>query len=149
MLDRTAVGRKSPPTLHEVERGAIRRFAQSLGDVSPLYFDLEHARAAGFSNVPAPPSFPLSFTNGPDLRELLGVPLRSLLLADLHWEFERTMVAGDRILVSARIAEVGERPGPTGLHEVALLEDEGRDDEGRLVYRGRRTYVFRPTRDVS
>ncbi len=148
MLDRNAVGRKSPPTLHEVEKGAIRRFAESIGDSSPMYFDAEQARAAGFTSVPAPPSFAFSFTNGPDLRELLGVPLRSLLLADLNWDFERTMVAGDRIMVSSRIAEVGERPGPTGPLEVAVLEDEGRDVDGRLVYRGRRTYVFRATRDV-
>ncbi len=148
MLDRNAVGRKSPPTLHEVEKGAIRRFAESIGDLSPLYFDAEQARAAGYQNVPAPPSFAFSFTNGADVRELLGVPVRGLLLADLSWEFERTMVAGDRIMVSSRIAEVGERPGPTGPLEVAVLEDEGRDVDGRLVYRGRRTYVFRPTRDV-
>ncbi len=148
MLDRNAVGRKSPPTLHEVEKGAIRRFAESIGDQNPLYVDLEQARAAGFSNVPAPPSFPLSFTNGPDLRELLGVPVRSLLLADLSWEFERTMVAGDRILVTSRIAEVGDRPGPTGRVEMAVIEDEGRDDEGRLVYRGRRTYAFRAMRET-
>jgi len=148
MLDRNAVGRKTPPTLHEVEKGAIRRFAESIGDPNPMYFDADQARAAGHANIPAPPSFAFSFTHGPDLRELLGVPVRSLLLADLHWEFERIMIAGDRILVSSRIADVGERPGPTGPLEVAVLEDEGRDDEGRLVYRGRRTYVFRPTRDV-
>lgn len=148
MLDRNAVGRKTPPTLHEVEKGAIRRFAESIGDMSPMYFDIEQARAAGFASIPAPPSFPFSFTNGPDLRELLGVPVRSLLLADLSWEFERTMVAGDRILVTSRIADVGERPGPTGPLEVAVLEDEGRDSEGLLVYRGRRMYVFRATRDV-
>ena len=148
MLDRNAVGRKTPPTLHEVEKGAIRRFAEALGDFSPMYVDLEHARAAGYSSLPAPASFASTFSNGPDLRELLGVPVRSLLLADLHWECERTMVAGDRLMVTSRIADVGERPGPTGPLEVAVLEDEGRDLEGLLVYRGRRTYVFRPTREV-
>ncbi|MDP1921805.1 MAG: MaoC family dehydratase N-terminal domain-containing protein, partial [Myxococcales bacterium] len=44
MLDRAAVGRTTPPTLNEVERGAIRRFAEALGDYNPIYFDAEYAR---------------------------------------------------------------------------------------------------------
>ena len=48
MLDRNAVGRTTPPTLCEVEKGAIRRFAESLGDYNPSYFDAEYARASGF-----------------------------------------------------------------------------------------------------
>ena len=36
MLDKNAVGRSSPPTLNEVEKGAIRRFAEALGDVAPM-----------------------------------------------------------------------------------------------------------------
>ena len=47
MLDRNAVGRTTPPTLCEVEKGAIRRFAESLGDYNPSYFDVEYARASG------------------------------------------------------------------------------------------------------
>ncbi len=143
MLDRNAVGRSTPPTLNEVEKGAIRRFAESLGDYNPIYFDAEFARASGFQNVAAPPTFPISFNTGADLRELLGVPVRSLLLAELTMDFERPIVAGDRVLVTSRVIEVTDRPGATGRVEVAVLEDEGRDEEGRIVYRARRTYVVR------
>lgn len=143
MLDRNAVGRTTPPTLNDVEKGAIRRFAESLGDYNPIYFDAEYARASGFLNVVAPPTFPLSFSTGADLREMLGVPMRSLLLADLTFDYERPIVAGDRVLVSSRVAEVAERPGPTGKVEVAVLEDEGRDEEGRTIFRARRVYVVR------
>jgi len=47
MLDKNAIGRSSPPTLNEVEKGAIRRFAEALGDFNPMYYDEEYARAAG------------------------------------------------------------------------------------------------------
>jgi acyl dehydratase len=147
MLDKTAVGRTTPATLNEVEKGAIRRFAESLGDYNPIYFDGEFARASGFANVAAPPTFALSFNVGADLRELLGVPVKQLLLSELSYDFERPIVAGDRLLVTSRVAEVTERPGPAGKVEVAVLEDEGRDEAGNSVYRLRRTYVVRAARE--
>src|SRR5882757_1103567 len=102
MLDKNAVGRTTPPTLNEVEKGAIRRFAESLGDYNPVYYDEEYARASGYTNIVAPPSFPTSFHTGADLREMLGVPVRSLLLAEAVYSYERPIVAGDRLLVTAR-----------------------------------------------
>ena len=45
------------------------------------------------------------------------------------------------------MAEVQERPSSTGKMEVAVLEDEGRDEEGRLVYRMRRTLVVRGSKE--
>jgi acyl dehydratase len=143
MLDRSAVGKTTPPTLNEVERGAIRRFAESLGDGNPIYFDADYARASGMPNVVAPPTFPLSFHTGSDLREALGVSLRSLINAECTFEYERPICAGDRLLVTSKVADVSERPGQAGKVDVAVLEDEGRDEEGRLVYRMRRTLVVR------
>ncbi len=147
MLDKNAVGRTTPPTLNEVEKGAIRRFAEALGDYNPIYYDDDYARASGFGSVVAPPTFPCSFHTGADLRELLGVPLRTLLNAEASFEYERPIVAGDRLLVTSRVAEVQERPSSTGKMEVAVLEDEGRDEEGRLVYRMRRTLVVRGSKE--
>jgi acyl dehydratase len=148
MLERTAVGRSTPPTLHEVEKGAIRRFAEALGDLNPLYFDHEYARASGLSTIAAPPNFPCSFTAGLELKELLGVPSRQLLLAEQTIEYERPIVAGDALLVTTRVVEIAERPGPAGKVEVAVVEDEGRDREGKRVYRSRRTFVVRAGRDL-
>jgi acyl dehydratase len=147
MLDKNAVGRTTPPTLNEVEKGAIRRFAEALGDYNPIYYDDDYAKASGFASVVAPPTFPCSFHTGADLRELLGVPLRTLLNAEASFEYERPIVAGDRLLVTSRVAEVQERPSSTGKMEVAVLEDEGRDEEGRLVYRMRRTLVVRGSKE--
>ena len=87
MLDKNAVGRTTPPTLNEIEKGAIRRFAEALGDYNPIYYDEDYARASGFSSVVAPPTFPCAFHTGADLRELLGVPLRSLLNAEASFEY--------------------------------------------------------------
>ncbi|MSQ33703.1 MAG: MaoC family dehydratase [Dehalococcoidia bacterium] len=40
-----------------VERGKIAEFARAIGDNNPIYFDQTKARAAGFADIPAPPTF--------------------------------------------------------------------------------------------
>ena len=147
MLDKNAVGRSSPPTLNEVEKGAIRRFAEAIGDFNPIYYDDEYARASGFPTVVAPPTFPASFHSAADLRELLGVAIKSLLHAEQSFEYERPIFAGDRIYVATRVSEVFDRPGPTGRMDVAVIEDEGRDEEGNLVFKARRTLVVRAAKE--
>lgn len=143
MLDRNAIGRASPPTLNEVEKGAIRKFAEAIGDYNPIYYDEEYARASGYPTIVAPPTFPASFHSAADLRELLGVSIKSLLHAEQSFEYDRPIFAGDRIFVATRVAEVMERTGPAGKMDVAVIEDEGRDEEGNVVFRARRTLVIR------
>jgi acyl dehydratase len=148
MLDKNAVGRASPPTLNEVEKGAIRRFAEALGDYNPIFYDEEYARASGYPTIVAPPTFPASFHSAADLRELLGVGIKSLLHAEQTFEYERPIFAGDRIYVITRVAEVQERSGPAGGRmDVAVIEDEGRDEEGSVVFRARRTLVIRAAKE--
>ncbi|HVE83143.1 MAG TPA: MaoC family dehydratase N-terminal domain-containing protein [Myxococcales bacterium] len=147
MLDKNAIGRSSPPTLNEVEKGAIRRFAEALGDYNPIYYDEEYARASGFPTIVAPPTFPASFHSAADLRELLGVGIKSLLHAEQAFDYERPILAGDRIYVSTKVADVLEKTGPAGKMDVAVIEDEGRDEEGTLVFRARRTLVVRAAKE--
>ena len=147
MLDKNAIGRSSPPTLNEVEKGAIRRFAEAIGDYNPIYYDEEYARASGYPTIVAPPTFPASFHSSADLRELLGVGIKSLLHAEQSFEYERPIFAGDRIFVATRVADVLERTGPAGKMDVAVIEDEGRDAEGNLVFRARRTLIVRAAKE--
>lgn len=148
MLDKNAIGRASPPTLNEVEKGAIRRFAEALGDYNPIYYDEEYARASGYPTIVAPPTFPASFHSAADLRELLGVGIKSLLHAEQTFEYDRPIFAGDRIYVATRVSDVMERTGPTGgKMDVAVIEDEGRDEEGAVVFRARRTLIIRAAKE--
>ena len=103
MLDRSLIGRESEPVVHDVERTAIRRFADALGDPNPLYQDEAGAKSAGY---PA-------------------------------------LVAGDRITVVSRVADVLERPSASGPMDVIVLEDEARDDKGEVVFRARATLILR------
>lgn len=144
MLDKGLIGRRSDPVVNEVERGAVRRFAQALGITDELHYDERAAEAAGLRGLLAPLTFPSTFRSSIDLHEALALGQRGLLHADQSFEYFRQICAGDSIQVVAVIAEISERAGATGPMDVVVVEDEGRDDQGNLVYRGRKTLIVRP-----
>lgn len=143
MLDKSLIGRESEPVLHEVEKGMIRRFAEALGDPNPIYVDEEAARAAGFPALVAPTTFPAVLAVNDRFRHSLDLGTRSLLLGEQQIEYGRQVVAGDRITVRSRVAEVQEKAGPSGPMDVIVIEDEGRAADGELVFRSRETYILR------
>ncbi len=145
MLDKTLIGRESEPMVRDVERGAIRQFADAIGDPNPIYQDEEAARAAGFSALASPPSFPVTLVANERFRHSLDLGARSLLLGEQQFEFTRPIVAGDRITVKSRVADVQERAGASGPMDVLVIEDEGRDPQGQLVFRSREMLILRRT----
>jgi len=143
MLDRSLIGRESEPVQHDVEKNAIRRFAEALGDPNPLYQDEGAARAAGYAGLVAPPTFPLALTANERFRHSLDLGTRSILHGEQLFEYARPIVAGDRITVVTRVADVQEKAGASGPMDVLVLEDEGRDDRGEWVFRSRATLILR------
>ena len=143
MLDKSLIGRESEPILHEVEKGAVRRFVDALGDPNPIYVDEEAARAAGYRALVAPPTFPAVLAMNERFRHSLDLGTRSLLHGEQQIEYGRPILAGDRLTVVSRVADVQERAGSSGPMDILVLEDEGRDPQGALVFRTRSTLVLR------
>lgn len=143
MLERSLIGRESEPVVHEVEKGQIRRFADALGDPNPIYQEEAAARAAGYAGLVSPPTFAVSLTANERFRHSLDLGTRSILLGEQQIELQRPIVAGDRLTVVTRVADVLERAGASGPSDVLVLEDEGKDEKGELVFRTRATLILR------
>ena len=144
MVDRNAAGREAKPGINEVERGAIRRFAEAIGETNPIYFEEAAARAAGYRSVVAPPTFPTTLRAASDLREgLLLSQGKHLLQAEQSFEYARPIVAGDKLTVRSKVVEVSQRNTPSGLTDVVVIEDEGKDETSAVVYRSRQLWVVR------
>ena len=63
-LDPSFVGRTYPPTApYQVGREKIREFATAIGATDAAYHDPEAARALGYPDVVAPPTFPIVVTH--------------------------------------------------------------------------------------
>jgi acyl dehydratase len=143
MLDRSLIGRQSEPVVHEVEKGAIRAFAEALGDPNPIYVDEAAARASGYASLVAPPTFPVVLASNERFRHSLDLGTRSIIHGEQQFEYARPIVAGDRITVRSKVADVQERAGASGPMDVLVVEDEGRDDKGELIFRTRAMLILR------
>lgn len=114
----------------EVERGAIRKFADAVGDRTPAFQRGEIA----------PPTFPTTFR--------ITIPgltydLARVLHGAQEYRYERPLRAGDRIRCRNRVTDVYRRTGRLGEMTFLILELEGRDESGALVFTGRTTAILR------
>ena len=110
---RDAVGVDSEPVTRVVETGAVRRFAEAIGDRSPLYSDEQAARRSRHGGIIAPPTFLRSMEPGPPKVEI-QVPYAALLDGGSEWEYFEPVRAGDRITVTSRVVDLRERAGRLG-----------------------------------
>jgi acyl dehydratase len=97
----------------EIERWAIRRFADAIGDSSPLFNDEKEARKTRFGGMIAPPTFGRALSAGlPDIK--LDMPAFRGLDGGSDWEYVQPIRPGDRITVQTRIADLRESEGRLG-----------------------------------
>ncbi|MEK7704216.1 MAG: MaoC family dehydratase N-terminal domain-containing protein [Myxococcota bacterium] len=135
------VGKTTKPVIFEVEKGQIRRFAMAIGEERPIHRDEQAAIAAGFRSLVAPPTFPCVFDASAELYELLGLDAQATMHAEEEYEYFRTMVAGDVLSVTHRIADVYDKPAQNGRLVFAVIETRANDQRARPVYKGRRVLV--------
>lgn len=146
-LNRSYVGRTFPPTEpYLVGREKIREFAGAIGAADLIYHDPAAARAAGYPDVVAPPTFPVVATMGAsrqlrDDREL-GMDYSRVVHGDQRFAYTRPVVAGDELVCALTIEEITERGG----HEFITTRAELTTPAGepvvtvwnKLVVRGER-----------
>ena len=108
-----AIGLKSVPATMEVEKGAIRRFAEAIGDASPLWNDEVAARKTRYGGLTAPPTF-LRSMRGVQVNLPFELSFSRRLDGGSDWEYFQPVRPGDSITAVARIADLTERSGRLG-----------------------------------
>jgi acyl dehydratase len=138
-IDQSVVGLTSAPQDFEVEKGAIRRFAEAIGDSNPLYLDEVHARACGYASVIAPPTFPTTFR----VPLPVEIELSHVLHGEQEYAYTRPIVAGETIRCATKIVKVYEREGSLGKMTFVFAETTGEDTSGQQVFTGKSTIIVR------
>ena len=112
---RQRIGTETPRTITEVEKGAIRRFADAIGDSNPLYRDEQYARRTRFGGIIAPPTFVAAFTAGhfPEIVDST-LPFERMLHSEDTCTCWRSLRPGDVITAFARYAGAFSRQGSRG-----------------------------------
>ena len=99
--------RPEGPYLQDVTIDTIRNFCNGIGDLNPLYRDIEYGRNSRYANVIAPPMFPMAY--GWLGRTRWGLPGVHGFYAGNDWELFRNLRPGDRISAEERVVAVDER----------------------------------------
>src|SRR5271166_3904501 len=99
-LNRDYIGRSFPPSEpYEVSRVKIAEFADAIGDPSPLCRDRDAARAAGYPDVVAPPTFAIVITMANSsyavMDQDLGLDYSMVVHGEQRFEHARPLHAGD------------------------------------------------------
>ncbi len=130
LVSRDLIGRQSDEVLVEIERGAIRKFAEAVGDTTE----------ACLRGELAPPTFPTTIRI-----PIPGVTfdLSRVLHGGQEYRFERSIRAGDRLRCRTRLQDVYQREGRLGAMTFLIIELEGRDENGERVFSGLSTVIVR------
>ncbi len=157
------IGQSLGTRVFDVEKGAIRKFADAVDDQNPLYWDEEHTRNSRYGSMIAPPGFfgwPTKWARGstfPLSPEAAGLaeatvnPRAALAKAGygrvldggMEYEFFRPIRAGDTLTVSSVIKDIIERKGRTGKMAFLITETTYTNQSGDLVAKARGTSIHR------
>jgi hypothetical protein len=148
-IDRSLIGQFSDAFVVEVEKGAIRKFADAIGDPNPLHRDESYAKSLGYASVVAPPTFPTCFRPPSEPPWFASLDRRRVVAGQTWFETMRPIVAGMRLTCRLHFAGVDDKEGSKGRMEVLHQDLEGRDDAGLLVFTAGRSTVYRSLQQIE
>lgn len=140
LIDPSVIGSKSDAAIIEVEKGAIRAFANAIGDANPLYINEAFAKEHGYASIVAPPTFPTTFRL--PRNKNIKFELSRVLHGEQEYIYERPIVAGDALRCQSTVVDVYERAGKLGSMTFMVSEVRGEDLNGNLVFTGKSTIIL-------
>lgn len=135
MIDKKFIGHQLPPSVLMVDRTRLQFFAKAIGETDPVYTDLTAARAAGYPDLPAPPTFLFAaeLDSGANMQLLadLDIPLSKLLHGEQSFRYRQAVCAGDTVTVHSSISDIYDKKG--GKLEFVVKNSRATNQRGELV----------------
>jgi len=122
------VGREFPPTApYLVGREKVREFARAVFADAPQHLDVAAARAAGYADLVAPPTFPMVIQDL-TLQQLLSEPDSGIVLArtihaEQRFQYSRPIVAGDELTAQLAVTGIRSLGGNAMITSEATMRD--------------------------
>jgi acyl dehydratase len=145
-----------------LERGPITQFAASVTDTNPIYRNKDAAKAAGFDDIPVPPTY---FFSGatfwgafPEAQPADATPDRNptmeiigklmskggiVLHGEEEFTYHKPVVVGDTIKSEGKVVDLYEKPAGDKTMTFLVTENEYRNQDGDLVLTARMNLIHR------
>jgi acyl dehydratase len=134
------IGKRSNKVKNLVERGAVKKFAESIGDLHPIYFDEETGRLSRYKSNIAPPTFPRVFDYGEI--EGLNLPPKGLIHGEQTYHYERPLLVGEEIRCYSVVENYAEKKGSQGTMGILVLQSYGEDLAGNIIFTSKQTVII-------
>ena len=136
------VGHRSKAVANVVEKGAVRKFAEAIGDPNPLYTDEEVAKVSRYGGLIAPPTFPRTFDYGEI--EGTGSPGQGFIHGEHHISYERPLFVGEEVSCYVEVKDYYEKERRGGALGFLVSERVGEDLEGKRIFAMLDTAILTP-----
>lgn len=134
------IGKQSVPVKNDVERGAVKKFAEAIGDPHPLYVDEDYAKNTIYGGLIAPPTFPQTFDYGKI--EGLPLPQKGLIHGEQSYTYNRPLKVGEEVWCYTKLENVYEKTGGSGTLMFLVFDRIGEDREGQRIYTARSVAIM-------
>lgn len=129
------VGKEYEPFSGKVDRERLIAFSKAIGETNPVYLDAEAAKAAGYRDVLAPPTFSFTITldAGQSFNVLddMGIEHASSVHGAQWFTYDAPICAGDTISGQQKITEIFSKKG--GALVFILIETPLKNQNGEPV----------------
>jgi acyl dehydratase len=157
----TLIRQQTSTKVVTVERGQLARFAHAVKDRNPVTRDATAAAEAGFSAIPAPPTYPFAMGNFGVYPELQPGPSRSdpmpaalgpvtgtdglILHGEQEFIYQRPVVAGDVLVGEGQVVDVYQKESKGRTMTFVVVETVWREHStGDVVCTARMNLIHRP-----
>lgn len=139
-LSKLWIGKKSNKVKNGVDRLLVKRFAESIGDLHPIYVDEEYGHKSKYGWNIAPPTFPRVFEYG----ELEGVhlPNKGLIHGEETYHYERPLIVGEEIYCYTVVEDYYEKTGKNGEMGFVVLKRVGEDLKSNVIFTEIQTVII-------
>lgn len=114
---KATIGQESAPWTYEVTSTSVRAFARGVGYTDPVYYDVDAAKAAGYRNLPAPPTYlgtavfipgrsDETFSTPREGQPRVNHGLKNVLDGGTEVEYHDDICAGDTLTGVSRVADL-------------------------------------------
>ncbi|GAB4337923.1 MAG: hypothetical protein Kow0010_26140 [Dehalococcoidia bacterium] len=143
------------PVTATITAEGAHRYAQAVDDLNPLYFDEEHAKAAGYRTMVCPPTYIAhAVVRGRPLSELrpdglfrggrrVAVRAHRVMFGGEAWEFLAPVYIGDTVTATTRFVDVEEKQGRSGPFVLMTNETTYTNQDGTVVAKSRQLSIAR------
>lgn len=142
-LNRSLQGKEYKEVSFEVKREEVLAFAEAIGEEDPIYRDARAAKAAGYREQVAPPTFvarmQILTSAQVVLDQELGLDYTRVVHGEQAYEWRRPVIVGDVLTATPRVADIYAK----GSNEFLVIEAELKDASGETTVLARSTLLSR------